>query len=70
LQIDPAILGGAQNTSNYDDSIPKYNLPTIDDPMAYGKDRMSMYREMIGEDTMTPRLQKRLEDMGRQDSKS
>ena len=63
MQIDPAILGGAQNTSNYDDSIPKYNLPTIDDPMAYGKDRMSMYREMIGEDTMTPRLQKRLEDM-------
>jgi hypothetical protein len=47
-----------------------YNPPAFpteafkeEDPRAYGEERMKAYREFIGEDTVSPRLEKRLADL-------
>lgn len=65
-QIDPAVPTITSSSPSIPTGIgeaPKYNMPMIDDPKKYGQDRMDMYREMIGPDEMTPRLQKRLDEM-------
>ena len=36
---------------------------TVEDPRAYGEDKMNRLREVIGPDTVTPRMEKRLRDM-------
>ena len=36
---------------------------TVEDPRAYGEDKMNRLRELRGPDTVTPRMEKRLRDM-------
>ena len=36
---------------------------TVEDPRAYGEDKMNRLREVRGPDTVTPRMEKRLRDM-------
>ena len=36
---------------------------TVEDPRAYGEDKMNRFRELRGPDTVTPKMEKRLRDM-------
>jgi len=65
--IPPAsTISEAADTSNFI----KYNPPKFPteafkevDPKAYGEERMKAYKEFIGEDTVSPKLEKRLADL-------
>jgi hypothetical protein len=66
--INAPVQGG--NFMEQEEEAITYNPPafpmdklTVEDPRAYGEDKMNRLRELRGPDTVTPRMEKRLRDM-------
>ena len=66
--INAPVQGG--NFMEKEEEAITYNPPafptdklTVEDPRAYGQDKMDRLRELRGPDTITPRMEKRLRDM-------
>jgi hypothetical protein len=66
--INAPVQGG--NFMEQEEEAITYNPPafpmdklTVEDPRAYGEDKMNRLKELRGPDTVTPRMEKRLRDM-------
>jgi len=67
--MNQGVIPPASTTPEKDNRI-VYNPPAFpteafkeEDPRAYGEERMKAYKEFIGEDTVSPRLEKRLAEL-------
>ena len=66
--INAPVQGG--NFMEKEEEAITYNPPefpmdklTVEDPRAYGEDKMNRFKELRGPDTVTPKMEKRLRDM-------